>query len=95
MIFLESITYHSHDKGRLCHALIGEEFMMGPTAAGLCLILLWWLLLSVPLSLLTRKLLNRNAERQLMSVCPLLGGGHGCGIDSSLHLTGPGSLTWF
>lgn len=32
MIFLESITYHSHDKGRLCHALIGEEFMMGPTA---------------------------------------------------------------
>lgn len=82
MIFLESITHHSHDKGRLCHALIGAEFMMGtplcaaevkkeerardptsdrqlcPTAAGLCLILLWWLLLSVPLSLLTRKLLN-------------------------------------
>lgn len=30
-IFLESITHHSHDKGRLCHALIGAEFMMGHT----------------------------------------------------------------
>lgn len=79
MIFLESITHHSHDKEQLCHALIGAELtplcaaevkkeerardptsdrQLCPTAAGLCLILLWWLLLSVSLSLLTRKLLN-------------------------------------
>ena len=31
MIFLESITHHRHDKGLLCCALIGAEFMMGHT----------------------------------------------------------------